>query len=110
MGMRKGRITWRQGQRADQRLKGGRTSSVGCAVARSYCAAAAKEAAVVVVAAAEAVAEAATEETEDGEGDRRGRTPPPLDKMAPRAHPPPVTPEAPHRPSRPPRARPRPSL
>ncbi|XP_061046253.1 DET1- and DDB1-associated protein 1 isoform X1 [Eschrichtius robustus] len=65
MGMRKDRITWRQGQRADQRLKGGRTSSVGCAVARSYCAAAAKEAAVVAVAAAEAVAEAATEETED---------------------------------------------
>ncbi|XP_026940425.1 DET1- and DDB1-associated protein 1 isoform X1 [Orcinus orca] len=65
MGVRKDRITWRQGQRADQRLKGGRTSSVGCAVARSYCAAAAKEAAVVAVAAAEAVAEAATEETED---------------------------------------------
>ncbi|TEA31171.1 hypothetical protein DBR06_SOUSAS14010132 [Sousa chinensis] len=65
MGVRKDRITWRPGQRADQRLKGGRTSSVGCAVARSYCAAAAKEAAVVAVAAAEAVAEAATEETED---------------------------------------------
>ncbi|XP_030736053.1 DET1- and DDB1-associated protein 1 isoform X1 [Globicephala melas] len=65
MGVRKDRITWRQGQRADQRLTGGRTSSVGCAVARSYCAAAAKEAAVVAVAAAEAVAEAATEETED---------------------------------------------
>ncbi|XP_059949831.1 DET1- and DDB1-associated protein 1 isoform X1 [Mesoplodon densirostris] len=65
MGVRKDRITWRQGQKADQRLKGGRTSSVGCAVVRSYCAAAAKEAAVVAAAAAEAVAEAATEETED---------------------------------------------
>lgn len=45
---------------------GGGAISVRCAVAGSYCAAAAKKAAVVVAAAAEAVAEAATEETEDG--------------------------------------------
>ena len=89
---------------------GGGAISVGCAVAGSYCAAAAKKAAVVAAAVAEAVAEAATEETEDGERGFRARTPPPFDKMAPRAHPPLVIPEAPHLPARPPQAPPRLSL
>lgn len=67
---------------------------MGCAVAGSYCAAAAaKKAAVVAAAVAEAVAEAATEVTEDGKCSRRARNAPPLNKMAPRAHPPPVIPE-----------------